>query len=442
MRMDLTKNQILRSVRPLELAMLAGRKQQSPRTGFVHLFYGSDTSSDTIPVYENGCFALALLAQKKTETVLEARLLLSKLIAFQTKEGNFPIYLHDFPQCYDANLGLKMTPLFLRALRDYSSMLGVECKEKIEVSLRQIFSWTEQRRKERPIGEKWEFCYQVCRAVFENQTQDFLPVDRLPFSASDWWEHWVILQFIETPSCDFYHSGLQMAIKPYLASPSQDRFQPPPELIDWMCSEQVDERLATHRASQIRLAALESVDMLPLNEKIPGWIANIGDFHALLAIKEPTENISVPMHLFWRGCCLHSACLEVESSSIVSTLEGDSLFLKIHLPSTFALQRDALFEICFYVDASPDIEILIKGKKGTCFSLGDCLTIKSSSLQSEISFELLEGEGDFCGHLFRANRSHQKATTGALQYESFDWKIALRTLRRSEQCSIGFRLKL
>ena len=79
---------------------------------------------------------------------------------------------------------------------------------------------------------------------------------------------------------------------------------------------------------------------------------------------------------------------------------------------------------------------MIKGVKGTIFQFGDPVTIRTPTLTLRLQFDLIAGMGDFCGHIFRANRPTQVACKGALLYEAFDWQIGMRTLRRSGPCQI------
>lgn len=115
-----------------DLAVAAGRKRQSPRTGFVHLFAADETATDTVPIYENFCFALALFRQKTGESVLEGKELIERLLAFQTETGSFPIYLHDYPRCWDPLMPLKIASLLLILVRHFSPVLGEELREKID----------------------------------------------------------------------------------------------------------------------------------------------------------------------------------------------------------------------------------------------------------------------------------------------------------------------
>ena len=94
------------------------------------------------------------------------------------------------------------------------------------------------------------------------------------------------------------------------------------------------------------------------------------------------------------------------------------------------------FEVALYIDLSSETEIFVEGQKATVFQLGDRLSLVTPSLQIEIQFRLIEGEGNFCGHLFRSNRPTQIACKGPLLHEAFDRQICLRSLRRLTSCVV------
>lgn len=367
----------------MNLAFTAGKKRQSPRTGFVHL-------EDTIPLYENFCFAYALLAQKKAETILEAKELLLRLLPFQSQEGNFPIYLHDYPRCYDLCSGLKIAPLLIRSLKGYGHLLGAEFREKADLALKKILAFYETRE----LSPLWQFRYQVCRG----EKPPLL--DTSNFSAADWWHYWVSLQFLETPTCDFFNPTL--GLTHYLAP--QNGLEPAPHLIESIFA--THPRLTKDNPSHLQLAALEKVELIP---------------------KDTAEKVLFkdPYRLYWQGVNLHSLVLEAPGAK-------DGV---IPLPATFEFGRDDLIEAAFFCDSSPETQILIDGRRGTVFTLDQPVTIITPSLTITIQFKILKGEGEFCGHIFRGNRAGQIASHN---FETFDWKIALRTLRRSSDCVIGY----
>ena len=85
--------------RLIDLAIASGRRRLSDQTSFVHLSYETEGAKhDTIPLFENFCYALGLFRSKLTEDIAEGKALLERLFAFEV-EGNFPVYLHEYPVC-------------------------------------------------------------------------------------------------------------------------------------------------------------------------------------------------------------------------------------------------------------------------------------------------------------------------------------------------------
>jgi hypothetical protein len=125
--------------------------------------------------------------------------------------------------------------------------------------------------------------------------------------------------------------------------------------------------------------------------------------------------------LYWKEETIHSI-------SAPNSIDG-----VFNLPLEFEMGRDDLVEVVYFCDASKELEIFIDGQKGTVFSLGQTITIKSSTRTFSLVFELLSGEGDFLGHISYSNRPNQIVKSGL---DAFDWKICLRTLRRSSKCVI------
>jgi hypothetical protein len=468
------------SLRPVDLAFLAAKKRQSPRTGFVHFFYGHDAASDTIPFYENVCYAVALLQQRKAEAVLEAKDLLCRLLSFQTAEGNFPVYLHDYPRCFSFLMGLKVAPLLLLIIRSEASIpsVGAECREKTWQALQRILAFYADQKRSRTLPPLWEYRYQMCKAISEGSELPLGILDTTSFSSADWWEYWVTKQFQEVPSCHFYHAELGLCLGPFIYERAQEGFQPAPALIDWVCAETIDTpRLMTDHPSQMGLAALEAVRVAP--QKTSAF--------ALLSDAD-TGN----WDLFWKDKTIHRLSLDLPLGKMIQK-EMDLLY--IELPSVFDRQREDLFEVAFYIDASPEIDVSIGGVKGTSFGLGDWVQIRSETVNGfsfsrfsgsfeplfdsflggnitlpyitpqkrienrpkeprkstkpesvnsllekssiAIRFTVADGEGDFCGHIYRSNRPNQRLNT---EGESFDWKIGLRTLRRSAKCCLSVQV--
>lgn len=125
-------------MRLIDLSIAAGRKRQSPRTGLVHYFPGMEGHADTIPLYENFCMAFALFRLKTQEGVTEGKQLIERLLAFQAEDGNFPVYLHDYPKCWDYQLAAKIAPTLKNLLYDFGTVLNSSYKEKLVAAINKI----------------------------------------------------------------------------------------------------------------------------------------------------------------------------------------------------------------------------------------------------------------------------------------------------------------
>jgi hypothetical protein len=140
----------------------------------------------------------------------------------------------------------------------------------------------------------------------------------------------------------------------------------------------------------------------------------------------PTQSLR---YQFW-GCGhpTHSLVLNTQGSM---TEEKDGF--------TIALQEKEVQEemeiACFY-NLHPATQVMINHQKATSFQLGDKIQIISKDRKMELSFSQESGEGQFWGHLYRANRPGQLCCKGEEKHEAFDGVIGLRTIKRGLHASI------
>lgn len=110
-------------------------------------------------------------------------------------------------------------------------------------------------------------------------------------------------------------------------------------------------------------------------------------------------------------------------------LEGDRLTYPDEIPD-----EKHRTELSFYVNYHPDNSIRVNGEKGTVFKLGDRVQIGDKWV---LSMDLVDGKGDFLGHISRGNRPAQ---LDADITQAHDWKISLRTLRRTPNLKLKLAL--
>ncbi len=426
MEIDSLKKQL----KSFDLALRAARQRQSPRTGFVHLHWGAEEGSDTIPIYENFCFVLALYRQKKLEAALEAKELLEKLFHFQSPEGNFPVYLHEYPRCRDRMQALKITPLLLQLLRRFSSILSPELKQKITSCIdRMLGSVTGD------LSPFWSHRLAMCLgkgAIGQPDPAQLSPAD---------WTEWLISaqlgetngEIVTPLSATLFHPGMQVYTGP-AQSDLQEGFEPRPSPIEWLWAERqgaFSERLGKDHPLQLHLAALWPWDTEA--DLLSHWHLASSDFSAIAWSPKPVGGHQ--LRILWSGKSLHSFVLPPLqcTTEIRKTKESNRLELLFDLPEEVDQGRNDLFEIAFYCDASSATALSINGRKGTAFQMGDLVSVSADGYEINLSFELVSGEGDFLGHLSRANRLTQVKKGG---FEAYDWQIGLRTLRRAANIQI------
>lgn len=330
-----------------DLAVLAGQKRLSPRTGFVH-------QEELIPIYENFCYALALFRQKTKESIHSAFELVEKLLPFQASDGNFPVFLHEYPKCYDYHMGLKVAAI----ITHFHRMLS---KPKWEAALEKALSF----QPEKPL---W---INRVRAIRGEPLLDFEPQ-----TAGEWIEHLISAQIAGQME---FHIPYEPALHLFPLTGQQEQYEPRPSPIEWILAEgaYTSRHLKDH-PSQLLCAPLFPFHCIP-------------------------KPIADPNRIFWQGATLHS---------LVKTEEA------------------------VFCDRSPETEIWVKGKKATTFQLGEIVTIETPQKTIEVRFTLAQGTGDFCGHIFFANRPSQVAKG----FEAYDWQIGVRTLRKSDDALLKIEI--
>ncbi len=101
-------------------------------------------------------------------------------------------------------------------------------------------------------------------------------------------------------------------------------------------------------------------------------------------------------------------------------------------------EREKSRDICFYMDDHPNWSISFNGMKGSIFELGQTVSIHlKDALTLLVTFELVEGEGQFMGHVAKGNRPSQfQLVAEEKHFQAYDTIVFLRTVRRSPSCCI------
>lgn len=481
----------------VHLAIAAGRSLQSSQTGFLHYNYRQIDYPfrDTIPLYENFLFALALLRDRTSENFNEGKSIFLKLLNFQSFEeegtmGNFPVYLHQYPLCADRDLGARLLPIFYWALRTFPIALGPELRERLNTAARLALNhclqvqneqktalpiailtacsqeafgrlWQEKELETagiqaletlRPRVESEECSLYFCPGSL-GQVLAGLQMVFESFVKSAWSAFWERL-------CLLWHVQLAAYVGPALKVPQAGE-EAEPTLFDLYMgffSKRFSQAAFVNRPYQLQGALIQpsrdTVEQPSLPFEYRGklgqraWQFRQEERYAVALLQkersEPATDASYsPFRLVWGDVNIaHSFALQGGNTEHISySLLDDGVNLFCSLPKevpTEAKQRNR--ELLFFVDAHEDLELRVNGEKATTFRVGDTVLLRSSLIEIALVFTV-EGRGEFFGHLSLGNRPAQVQTEGESRGKAFDWQIFLRTVGREPEAHVKVAIK-
>jgi hypothetical protein len=496
MQVDSPDEHMTEKVRELlEASVNCGRRLRSPQTGFVHYAYRTQDNEvqQTIPVLENALFCLALLRTRLMENIAEAKNILERLPHFQCtlpndSKGNFPVYLHEYPECRDHFSGIVLLAPFYWILKHYGRVLGNELKVALEHSVKEIFIYADrlESRRELPYSitarlaaGRWAFgklwldpvlsergeqklnellhSHEANELYSTEYLADLLVSLQMVYPSvkeSPWNEFWNWLNTSwHQPSCTYVGPSVRE---------EQKRGEPQVGLYDYFLG-----CYARCQASRIKLpdAALLKASLLnPSKDRldpVTSIIKSSGLYRGnhwnliqtpkwactLIEKQEPINPCKLktytPFRLVWGGPSqTHSlVCQSLDLNKITFENHSTAFNLFFHLEANADLEdREKQREVNFYLDFHPAHQIRVNGLRSSTFELGQILTIQSATETFSLEFELVEGNGQFLGHVMRSNRPSQIEAKGENRFNSYDWHLFLRTIRRGESCMIKVKI--
>lgn len=481
-------NDVMRQL--VEKAVTIGRSLQSSQTGYLHYFYGSEEEPFlTIPLVENALFALALFRTRIAENAIEAKNMLNRLLHFQHQDGNFPIYLHEFPECKNRLSAVHFSiPLFW-ILRNHHLVLGADLKKKIEESLLKALECSLK------VMEEQELPYHLSlkiaalqkaggtllgQSAIEAKGQAKLDELLALKNPSAWYSpaqmgniltalQMVFPRLDNSPWCSFWkhfettcHRETQTYTGPSIKE-FQDAFEPQVTLYDLYLSYflgKFSARSRKERAVHLEGALIQHsedvfkelsypIDLKRLAvEETTGHLFNSKSYGYSYIEKGNFfhQSLEKGFHLFRfvRGTeeRVHTLVCQdgnFKKTELVETQDG--LEILFHLDEPINVEdREKSRDIVFYFDFDDQTEITISGDKATTFALGEEIGIKDKQFSFSMIFTLEDGEGRFLGHLMRGNRPSQVNLKGNRRFNSYDWQLFLRALQRKGNVKIRVRL--
>ncbi len=412
--------------KPVELNLAAAKKRKSSQTGFIHYCYASlpEDRQDTIPLYENFCYVLALFRSRLSEHVLEGKALLEKLIAFEVG-GNFPIYIHDYPECKDRSLSLHLLPALHWMLHDFSPVLGESLSVQLQELISRILFHAQRIHGERPLSNaawvKW-------KAYAEPEALESFTFT----SAEGWADYLIALQMAESKgkSIEEDLNRVRLQWNPhlhvFLGPQAQEKTEPKLTLFDLFFG---------HDRHSYAERSLSDHPVHLLASLVHSMTPSVSDQSARAIAQLTTDDPRQGYALFWGDREMtHSIVCDHRNSAMQAQLSENGAVLNLTLPEGWEPSEQPELPLALFCNLDDAHAIAINDQKATAFQLGDLITVTSGEHRIQIRFTCAEGEGVFFGHLLRANRPTQQSCQGALRFEAYDWQISIRTIRRTSRC--------
>lgn len=476
-----------------EAALAFCREQQSPQTQFFHYFPGASSKGPhhTIPIVENFLFALALLKTKQSEQIIEAKELLKKLLHFYVKENGvvkgFPTYLHEYPDCSNTLLGLRLLPSCYWILRQFSSVIGPEIAPALREMVIELAAQCFQEYSK--VDPSYALCLRMgvlLQAIGTLCDQDALAATGNELlnhlSAYDSFQAWnsprilsdilialqmaddAIQQKIGTPLWKhldpLWHRATLSFIGPAVREYTKGCA---PEITPFHLYMMAAGDAMPQEAlvpSFVHLETLLFQDFLDrLSPEVIGRSGGISRIGPWLAINKTDYGYAaiqvdcqetllksdgfLPFRMVWQSGhqTQHFACQGMQCSVHYQEVDGGiDLFFDYDQPAEVD-HRQKSRELVFYLNVDDKSTILVEGSRATTFELGDRVTIASPTFAFSLSFEIEEGEGSLVGHLNPGNRPSQLISQDTNFFTPYDWQLFLRTIRRTPKCRIKANIR-
>jgi|GEM_PF-5302811 len=424
-----------REIKSYHIALASALKRRSSITGFIHLYEGKD-HLDAIPVFANFSYALSLFKARDKEKIEEGKKILKKLLSFQTGEGSFPNYLHQYPICYDRYMSLKVLLVLSQIYRDFSPV--IDQKEEFEQVIQRLFSHAKRYIDSAPYLEQVKF--KILSAFMDQDKFDTKELIEKSenFSSKEWGEALLFLSLISEQdpfTClaySLFHPNYGY-IGPLNGS-FFDGIDPKMTLFDLAFKD--PKELILKDDPEMIFAALFRKKFV-FDGKSPSNLNNwkvFADPSNALTYKAISEQVEKEEEILRFHFPRHSLTF-FSKEAVEIQQEENKVSITIDLEESTPDER-----ISLYFTYSDEVSFLVEGEKSSTFQMGEKLEIRTNDSLIKVQFSKINGEGDFFGHFRRGNRPNQLDKD---LFSAYDYLLDLRTVRRSKaKLKITFDLQM
>lgn len=458
---------------------------QSQQTSLIHYYPSSYNrgSQETIAIKENVLFSLCLLRTKQVDAMKEGMEVLSRILHFQNLDqgtlsyGNFPLFLHHYPQCFDRYHGIHLLLAMWRIDSDFHFVLGKDLKQRLLSAMQRMveYFYCLLDQKDPRFDQLVLLLAILWRllSIFPNQDRScflkkkwdsldhwkdhiedflsdrlgniFLALSILPKSWSsceNWKEFWrdiLVSWDVEKglflgphyrkkqthtqglPSfSDYFLENLFGKTYPHLRQPCPaHRFMP----LIYPLHLPVDKRFA------------KTSFLCP-------WTIQMHEKMRCMYFKDPLASYAksclYPLSLHGQGSSFQTLHFKQDPylKGISSHAKGVDLYLELCHKQCLEPPPDHL--AVFYYNRREGACIKVGGVLATCFNVEDVLQLLGKGFDVSLSCEVIAGQGSLKGHIMPSNRPNQWEKD---VYVAHDWMIFLRCIGLSEDLMLKISLR-
>ena len=428
-----------------DLAIREFRGIQSKETGFVHSFYGkSEAPHQAISVLDNFLFALGLCRLKTIEGVQEGKVLIEKLLAYQSVEGFFPVYLHEFPFIYDRHHGASLLPVLFSIYRYFHRVLGAEISKKLLIAIEKLLSATLPELPLMSLPNRFrvggalvgygELTHSEEWVAKGNALLDFDELKNSPskFNPKHLGEAFSGALIAGGKIVSDMHGWMKSLWHPELccyAGPFNriyfNKGEPAITLFDLYMASKIPSQAGLLKAPLVFPIEVQSTEIF----EQPNMF--IGKNYSCSWLLEGENKLGrYPFAFQWDNASLifHAPLTEKVKFNGQDKIEIDMG------PCPELETKEPGRELYFYLTPKADQKILINGQTATTFRVGDLLTIEDAHMKIELRFE--SKSGVFQGHISKACLPSEKDNFGQNRFEGYQWQILWRTISRDDHCPL------
>ncbi len=405
----------------VELALTSYKKRYSLQTNFIHFFAADPLAvyQDTIPTLENFIYAYTLFRSKLVDNIQQGKSLLERLLPFEVN-GNFPHYLHEYPNTFDPCHSSQFLPPLFYLLGDFSSILGESLLEKLQKLSERIVLYL----------KSLDSLSTIAKNRLEAFLGQFNPDAWVPKTSSEWADFCICSQMAKKPlskAFAVWNPGCCVYIGDSLER-LQDGLEPAVTLLDLFMAE-------AYRVFPTRALAAEVVHMkAALIQPIEPILLGKEEPIAVLVEEKSRQCFTV-----YCGSSLetHSLTVEAKTGSFSIVPKGLQKYEIVYTYDEIVPSEEDSVEIALYLSAHSSQTITVNAERATVFKAEETLHLTSPFLQIAATFLVDPNKGQFLGHISKANRSFQK---NRKLYAAYDWKIGWRTLRRESKAEVTLEI--